>query len=77
MTTLTLELPQALVQEVQSRGISQQGLNGMFIQMVELYLEESQVPAVKTRESALPDGAKFARRLISENRSLFDRLARL
>jgi len=75
MSPLTLELPQTLAQQVQAHGISQQGLSKICIQVIQLYMEESQPET--SAESALPDGAEFARRLIAENKSLFDRLARL
>lgn len=75
METLTLELPQTLAQQVQARGISQQGLNGMFIQMVQLFLKESQPEA--SADSAWPDAAEFTHRLIANNKELFEELARL
>jgi len=83
MTTLTIELPEILAQQIQTYGISRQGLEQIFIRLVQTYLHEykatlanDQVSPTGATSVAL-DGEAFARHVISNNRELFDQLARL
>jgi len=76
MTTLTIELPDALVQQAHARKISPQRLERVIIRFVELYLEEADA-ASQTARSTWSDPAEFARRVIANNRELFEELARL
>ncbi|HYN86910.1 MAG TPA: hypothetical protein VER55_00200 [Ardenticatenaceae bacterium] len=76
MSAVTIELPEALIREIEARGLSQPQLEEVIIKLVQAYLQESQ------EESFLPeqdwtDGATFARQVIAKNRELFEELARL
>ena len=41
MSTFTIELPEALTQQIQSKGISQQQLETVFIRVIQLYLDDT------------------------------------
>ncbi|HAI70094.1 MAG TPA: hypothetical protein DCM38_11755 [Gammaproteobacteria bacterium] len=83
MSTLTIELPEILHQQIQICGISRQSLEEMFIRIVQAYLDEYKATSVN--EKVLPtstasialDGDTFARQVIANNRELFEELARL
>lgn len=83
MTTLTIELPDELAQQVQRRGISQQRLEQALVYLVqELLREWDQQLTTPDTETTSPqptwsDGEAFARRVIANNRELFEELARL
>ena len=83
MATLTIELPDELAQQVQRRGISQQRLEQALIYLVqELLREWDQQLTTPDAETTSPqptwsDGEAFARRVIANNRELFEELARL
>lgn len=77
MTTLTIELPEPLVQQAQAHGISPQRLEEAIIHFVRIYLEESQEVQPSAAGTVLIDGSKFARQVIANNRELFEELARL
>ena len=76
MATLTIELPDALVQQVHDRKISSQRLESVIVRFVELYLEEADANSQKAN-LAWSDPAEFAHRVIANNRELFEELARL
>jgi hypothetical protein len=76
MTTLTIELPDALAQQVQARKISPQRLERVLIRFMELYLEEADV-VLETANPTWSDPAEFAHRVIANNRELFEELARI
>jgi hypothetical protein len=76
MTTLTIELPDALVQQISAKKVSQQRLESAIIEFVELYLKESD-KAAQSGELAWSDPHEFAHRVIANNRELFEKLARL
>lgn len=42
MSTVTIELPDALTRQIEGKGISQQQLQTVLIQMVQLYLRDDQ-----------------------------------
>ena len=69
MATLTIELPDALLQQIYARKIPPEQLENAIARFVELYLGES--------DSTWADPAEFARRVIANNRELFEELARL
>ncbi|MDM8560896.1 hypothetical protein [Candidatus Parabeggiatoa sp. HSG14] len=80
MSTLTIELPEILDQQIKTCRISQQGLEQMFICMMQTYLHEYK--ATPVNDKALPtsialNGDTFARQVIANNRELFEELARL
>jgi hypothetical protein len=83
MTTLTINLPDDLAEQVQGRGISQQRLENVVIFLVQEFLREfdetlpdnKMPPAVI--EPIWTDSQAFARRVITKNRELFEELAQL
>ena len=76
MATLTIELPDSLLQQVYARKISPHRLENAIVHFVEVYLEESEATSQAT-ESTWSDPTEFARRVITNNRELFEELARL
>lgn len=83
MATLTIELPDDLAQQIQGRGISQQRLEKVVTRLLQEILHEwdEQSGIDETRSTATQstwsEGAAFARRVIANNRELFEELARL
>jgi hypothetical protein len=81
MESLLIALPERLQQQAEEQGISQQRLQELVIQVVEAYLLESQEHIDKaTSQSSVNkwgDAKSFARRVIANNRELFDELAKL
>jgi hypothetical protein len=41
MSTFTIELPEALTQQIRSKGISQRQLETVFIRVIQLYLDDT------------------------------------
>lgn len=84
MTTLIIELPDELAEQVQGRGISQQRLEKVVISVVKEFLrqldetlpDDNEMSPTAT-EPIWSDGEAFARRVIDKNRELFEELARL
>jgi hypothetical protein len=76
MATLTIELSDAIMQQAQERKISPQRLESLIVQFVELYLEET-VPGSRNTHSTWSDPTEFAKRIIANNRELFEELAHL
>jgi len=76
MSTLTIELPRTISLEIQRRGISKERLEKVIIGFVEIYLQETK-PTHLVSPVEWSDGAEFARRVIANNRELFEELARL
>ena len=83
MATFTIELPDELARQVEDRGISQQRLEKMVLHLVQAYLREwdvspaDQAAPSKTGDFNWGDGETFARRVIANNRELFEELAQL
>ncbi len=75
MTTLTIEFPDGLAQQLQTQGVSQDQLKQAIVRFVQLYLNE--YAANPSKHSGLTNGADFANRIIANNRKLFEELARL
>jgi hypothetical protein len=73
METLTIQLPNALVEKIKARGISPQQLSPMISLFLVAYFQEID----KAKEEIWPDAAEFATRLIAENPELFAKLAKL
>lgn len=70
--TLTIELPETLTEQLRARAIPEKEVEAVAIAAVEIWL--AQQPSVKGsrfNESAVP----FVRRLIAQNRELFETLA--
>ena len=76
MSTLTIELPETLSLEVQRNGVSLERLEQAVSDFVKVYLQEVKQTATAF-QSEWSDGAAFARRVIANNRELFEELARL
>jgi len=75
MTTLTIEFPDELAQQLQNRGIPQEKLRDAILTFVQLYISEHDIRSPE--QPTLANGAEFAQRMIAENRELFEELARL
>jgi hypothetical protein len=83
MSTLNLELPEILFQQIQTHKISLQSLEKMFTRMVQEYINEYKATVINEKESPTSttsialDGETFARQVIANNRQLFEELAQL
>ncbi len=75
MTTLTIEFPDGLAQQLQTQGVSQEQLKQAIVRFVQLYLNE--YVSNPAKPANLTNGADFANRIIANNRKLFEELARL
>jgi hypothetical protein len=77
MSTLTVELPEALARELEQSGISLQQVEQLIVQLVQAYLDERQRAPTGGAQNPTVDstGAAFARRVIANNRELFLELA--
>jgi hypothetical protein len=70
--TLTIELPDALTQQLSERQIPEEELRAVALAALEIWLAQSHsANGGRFTESAVP----FVRRLIAENRELFEVLA--
>ena len=76
MTTLTIELPDRISQQIRDRRISPERLEDIIVSMVDAYLQES-APESESSEARWTDSKEFAKRIISKNRALFEELAHL
>jgi hypothetical protein len=55
MTTLTIELPEPLTQQLQNSGLSPRQVEGLIIRLIDLYLHQQEVRAtVNLFEQAAP-----------------------
>lgn len=75
MTTLTIEIPEDLVQEAYARNISSQQLEHVVIHLTKAYIREY-AEAVKAGGTPWTNSEEFAQRVISNNWELFDELSR-
>jgi hypothetical protein len=78
MTTITLELPKTLVEQIQEKHVDQKEVEAIAFGALEIWLAQKEQPAnieidrsKRFAESALP----FIRNLIEQNRELFETLA--
>lgn len=70
--TLTVELPDSLIEQFRERQISEEEMKAVAIAALEIWLaQQYSTKGGRFSESAVP----FIRRLIAENRELFDALA--
>ena len=70
--SLTIELPDSLIEQLRERGIPEEELKAVAVAALEIWLaREHSTNGGRFSESAVP----FVRRLIAENRELFDALA--
>jgi len=77
MTTLTLELPDTLAQQLRQKHVDEKEIKAIALAAVEIWLEhqsatEETLPKGRFEQSAVP----FIRRLILRNQELFETLAR-
>lgn len=70
--TLTIELPDSLIAQLNERQITDEEIKTVAVAALEIWLaQEQSTNGGRFSESAVP----FVRRLIAENRELFDALA--
>jgi len=70
--TLTIELPDSLIEQLHQRQIPEQEMKAVVIAALEIWLtQRHSTDGARFTESAVP----FVRRLIAENRELFEALA--
>jgi len=70
--TLTIELPDSLIEQLHERQIPEEEVRAVAVAALEIWLaEQHSTNGGRFTESAVP----FVRRLIAENRDLFDALA--
>jgi hypothetical protein len=70
--TLTIELPDSLIEQLNERQIPEEQVKAVTIAALEIWLAQQQsTNGGRFSDSAVP----FVRRLIAENRELFDALA--
>ena len=84
MSQITLDLPEDITAEIEGQHISEEEVYHVVLRAIREWLdqraevsnlasEEGSIPSSRFSESAIP----FADRLIEENRTLFERLAKL
>jgi hypothetical protein len=74
MTTITLDLPLSLTEQLAQRQIAEEEVKAVALAAIELWLAQPATetePSGRFSQSAVP----FARRLIRQNRELFETLA--
>jgi len=77
-STITLELPEALASQIDEQQVSEQQLQAVLTAMLETWLaqragiQEAIAKSGRFSQSAIP----FARRLVAQNRPLFEELAK-
>jgi hypothetical protein len=74
-STITLEVPEALALQMDEQRVSEQELQAVLTVMLETWLAQRAGIAKPGRfsQSAIP----FAKRLVAQNRALFEELAKL
>jgi hypothetical protein len=75
MTTLTIELPDTIAQHMRDRKIPPERLEHVILHFVEAYLQENESLGIQS--ATWSDSKDFARRVIANNRALFEELARI
>ena len=78
MTTMTLELPDSLAQQLQQKHVSPQLVQSVAVAALEFWLANADELPQDTAQASTrftESGADFARRLIQQNRALFEALA--
>ena len=71
--TLTIELPDSLIAQLNERRIPEEEIKAVAVAALEIWLaQQHSTNGGRFTESAVP----FVRRLIAENRDLFDALAK-
>ena len=84
MTTVTIELPEDLTIELRDRHIPDEIVHHIVVQAIKDWLHNEGTASLSAAENANGTASPFAEsaipfidKLIDENRSLFDRLAKL
>lgn len=77
MGIMTIELPERVSQEIHYSGVPQSKIEEAVVDFLELYLQEAKRMPSLHSQTAWSDGGEFARRVIANNRALFEELARL
>jgi hypothetical protein len=78
-SAITLELPETLTSQLDEQQVSEQELQAVLTAMIETWLaqragrQELATKPGRFSESAIP----FAKRLVAQNRALFEELAKL
>ena len=76
MTTLTLQVPDLLAQQLRQQKIGEQEIQSIVIATLETWLATlGQNSVTDSSEQFSESGAAFARRIIQHNRELFETLA--
>jgi hypothetical protein len=71
--TLTIELPDSLIKQLHERQIPEEEIKAIAVAALEIWLaQQHSTNGGRFTESAVP----FVRRLIAENRDLFETLAK-
>ena len=77
MTTVTLELPDALAQQLRQKQVGEKEIQAVAVAAIEFWVANADQFLATARASSrfTESGASFARRLIQQNRALFATLA--
>ncbi|MBI4673164.1 MAG: hypothetical protein HY741_16035 [Chloroflexi bacterium] len=76
MTTLTLELPDTLAEQLRQQQINTKEIQAIVVVTLETWLASlGQNSTTQNRGRFAESGTLFARRLIQQNRELFETLA--
>ncbi len=75
MATLTLDLPETLTHQLQQRNISEKELKAVLLATLELWLSQPDEAAKRQGERFAESAEPFIRRLLTQNRELFETLA--
>lgn len=77
METVTLELPDALAQQLRQKRVSEKEIQTVAMAAIEFWLANAEhLNAAPSGGRFTESGTLFARRLIQQNRALFETLAR-
>lgn len=71
--TLTMELPETLLNQFRERQIPEKEIEAIVVAALELWLAQPQEP---TEERFGNSAVTFTRRLVAQNRELFETLAK-
>jgi hypothetical protein len=75
MTTLTIKLPDTIARHIREHNIPPERLEQVILHFVEVYFQENETS--DSQGATWSDSKDFARRVISNNRALFEELARI
>ena len=70
-TSLSIHVPETLIQQIRERQISDKQIEAIVLAALEIWLAQEETSTGVFAESAVP----FVRRLIAQNRTLFETLA--